>query len=157
MYLRGRLECQVRVGVIPEVAGARDLVCVKNFGVIGRVQTASTNASHVPFEGHFERLDNCNLLFTRQRRRRRRRRGRSGKTTARRFLGEVRRTPSGGLKRSLSPLPGALSPQATSHAPVTIPGWFRKSLWLSKRHPLATSRHRSSSDLSRPTFIPRKL
>lgn len=66
MYLRGRLECQVRVGVILEVAGARDLVCMKNFGLIGRVQTASTRGVHVPFEGHFERLDDCNLLFTRQ-------------------------------------------------------------------------------------------
>lgn len=46
MYLRGRLESQVRVGVIPEVAGARDLVCMKNFGVFGRVQTASTNGAH---------------------------------------------------------------------------------------------------------------
>ena len=46
MYLRGRLESQVRVGVIPEVAGAPDLVCMKNFGVIGRVQTPSTNEAH---------------------------------------------------------------------------------------------------------------
>jgi uncharacterized membrane protein YgcG len=55
----------MRVGVIPEVAGAWDLVCMKNFGVIGRVQRASTNGAHVPFEGHFERLRDCNLLFTR--------------------------------------------------------------------------------------------
>lgn len=39
---------------------------MKNFGIIGRVQTACTNVAHVPFEGHFERLDGCNLLFTRQ-------------------------------------------------------------------------------------------
>lgn len=99
MYLRGRLESQVRVGVIPEVAGARDLVCMKNFGVFGRVQKASTNGAHwwhskVILKG--SRI--VNLLFTR--------RGGvgggggAGKTTARCFLGEVRRTPSGGLKLS---------------------------------------------------------
>lgn len=67
MYLRGRLESQIRVGVIPEVAGARELVCMKNFGVIGRVQTSSIQTAHiVPFEGHFERLEDCSLLFTRR-------------------------------------------------------------------------------------------
>lgn len=49
-----------------KVAGVQDLVCMKNFGVIGRVQMASTNDAYVPFEGHFERLHDCNLLFTRQ-------------------------------------------------------------------------------------------
>lgn len=65
----------------------------------------------------------------------RRRRGRSGKTTARCFLGEVRKTPSRGLKLSLSPLPGDLSLLAASHTTGSSPGWFRKSLRLSKRSP----------------------
>lgn len=69
----------------------------------------------------------------------RQRRGRSGKTTARCFLGEVRKTPSRGLKLSLSPLPGDLSLLAASHTTGSSPGWFRKSLRLSKRSPLATS------------------
>lgn len=80
MYLGGRLESQVIAAVIPEVAGVLDLACTKNFGVIGSMQTASTNGTHVPFEGHFERLRDCNLLFTR-RGGGRRRRGRSGKTS----------------------------------------------------------------------------
>lgn len=66
MYLGGRQESQVLAAVIPEVAGAPGLVCTKNFGVTGSVQTASTNGAHVPFEGHFEPLRDCNLLFTRQ-------------------------------------------------------------------------------------------
>lgn len=53
MYLRGRLESQIRVGVIPEVAGARELVCMKNFGVIGRVQTSSTNGAHCAIRRSF--------------------------------------------------------------------------------------------------------
>lgn len=67
MYLGGRLESQVlAAAMIPEVAGAQDLVCTKNFGVTASMQTASTNGAHVPFEGHFEQLRDCNLLFTRR-------------------------------------------------------------------------------------------
>lgn len=60
-------------------------------------------------------------LLVKSRRGRQRRLGRSGKTTAHCFLGEVRRTPSLGLKLSASPLPGALSPVAASHVPRNSP------------------------------------
>lgn len=48
----------------------------------------------VPFEGHFERLDDCNLLFTRLGGVGGSGGGGAGKLQ-RCFLGEVRRTPSG--------------------------------------------------------------
>lgn len=70
---------------------------------------------------------------------RRRRRGRSGKTPARCFLGEVRRTPSEGLKLSLSPLPRGFIFSRCLPRPRSSPVWFRKSPRLSKRAPLAAS------------------
>lgn len=154
MYLGGRLESQVlAAALIPEVAGAQDLVCAKNLGVTGSMQTASTNGELVPLEGHFEQLRDCNLLFTR-------RGGRggsgggAGKLAGCRFLGEVRRTPSRDLKLSLSPLLNALSSQADSHVPAISPGRFRKSLCLlqkpSSRPSQPGQTHRSSLVLSCP-------
>lgn len=154
MYLGGRLESQVlAAALIPEVAGAQDLVCRKNFRVTGSMQTASTNGAHVPFEGHFEPLRDCNLLFTR-------RGGRggsgggAGKLASCSFLGEVRRTPSRDLKLSLSPLLNVLSSQADAHVPATSPGRFRKSLCLLQKPSSLPSGpgqiHRFSLVLSRP-------
>lgn len=93
-------------------------------------------------------------LLVQARRGRRRRLGRSGKTTAHCFLGEVRRTPSPGLKLSASPLPGALSPVAASHAPGSSPGWFWKPLRLPKRAPLAASDTDSLRSLPVPLSSP---
>ncbi|XP_070345244.1 uncharacterized protein [Equus asinus] len=83
---------------------------------------------------HFERLDDCNLLFTRQG-------GGGGGGGAGNYSAlfswrgqkDTLRRP----KALPSPMPGALSPLAASHAPATSPGRFRKSLRLSKRPPLA--------------------
>lgn len=145
MYLGGRLESEVLV-MIPKVAGAPDLVCTKNFGVTGSVQTASTNGAHVHSKVilNGSEIVTCYLLGEEEEAGGG---GGAGKLASCCFLGEVRRTPSGDLKRSLPPLLNALSLQADSHAPATSPGRFRKSPCLSKSPllaPLGRNRHTGS-------------
>lgn len=62
MYLRGRLESQVGVGGSGG-GWELDLVCMKNFGELGGCKRPEQTAHIVPFEGHFERPEDFQLVI----------------------------------------------------------------------------------------------